>query len=84
MPGTHRSGRRPSVETLLRDAGMNARLTQEACRAAAAEHRDIGRALTAVYEQAERAHRSVEDALAELRRSRITLAPDPGHLQEAA
>jgi len=88
MAGNRNSGRRRSVETLLRDAGMDARLVQEACRAAAAGHRDLGRTLLSIHEQAQQNQRSIDDALAELRRTRVIHAVPAvtagGALPEAA
>lgn len=73
MAGNSRSGRRPSVETLLGDAEMSTRLSIEAC--------------TAALEMAHDVHHRVITARAAHRRARtIRLAPDPTplDLREAA
>lgn len=83
--GNARSGRRPSLERLLRDAGMDARLIQEAVATAAADHRDLGRKLVAIHGQADQVLRTVDDALAEMRRTTtVRLASHAGALSEAA
>lgn len=83
--GNARSGRRPSLERILRDAGMDARLVQEATAAAAAEHRDLGRRLVVIHQAAVQAQRTADDALAELRRSRLHAVSAPAAvLPEAA
>jgi len=87
MAGNRNSGRRPSLERRLRDAGMDARLVQEATAAAAAEYRDLGRRLVVIHQQAEQNQRSIDDALAELHRTRTIRAVPAvagGALPEAA
>ncbi|MEQ8834247.1 MAG: hypothetical protein RIB67_07355 [Miltoncostaeaceae bacterium] len=86
MAGNSRSGRRPSVETLLRDAGMSARLSIEACSRAKSSHDEQGRMIDAALQTAHEVLARADSALVEHRRLRtVRLAPEPQHdLREAA
>lgn len=75
MAGNRNSGRRRSVETLLRDAGMSTRLATVALRRAATEHQaearrhqEKGRALTDVLSALCDLEGDIDRAVAEMQR----------------
>jgi len=68
MAGNRNSGRRRSVETLLRDAGMSTRLASDALRRAAVEHQAEGRAIVAAFAALRDLDGDIDRVVAEIQR----------------
>ncbi|WP_217913266.1 hypothetical protein [Miltoncostaea marina] len=71
MAGNSNSGRRPDLETVMRDAGMAGRLFVEQLQGAASTYQDHGAQLARVYREAQENQRRIDEAIAALQRERV-------------